>query len=111
MIQPEEIAMTDVTSTRKTAAVFTTYRVTVETPRGAFTLDVPTSQGANAAERRAHMSFVAARYGDLDEVRVIGTALVCMWYAHCENEATVFLDHPVIGAVPACFDCAARSCS
>jgi hypothetical protein len=35
--------------------------------------DVPTFQAQEAAERRAHITVVAADYGDLDEVEVISS--------------------------------------
>ena len=50
-----------------------TWSVTVQTPKGLLLVDVPTFQGQEAAERRAHISVVAAGYGDLDEVEVISS--------------------------------------
>jgi hypothetical protein len=29
----------------------------------------------------------------------------CEWFAHCENDATGVMDHPVIGFVPICDRC------
>lgn len=45
--------------------------VTLDTPQGQYVVEVPTFQGQQAAERRAHIALVAAGTGDLDEVKVI----------------------------------------
>jgi hypothetical protein len=47
--------------------------VTVQPPKGLLPVDVPTFQGQEAAERRAHITVVAADYGDLDKVEVISS--------------------------------------
>lgn len=91
----------------RTTPLLVTYRVTIETPKGVFDVDLKTAQGADAAGRRAWMSLVQARHGDVDEVIVIGTAVVCGWFAGCENVATGETDHPILGNVPTCDTCAA----
>jgi hypothetical protein len=45
----------------------------MQTPRGLLLVDVSTFQGQEAAERRAHLTVVAADYGDLVEVEVISS--------------------------------------
>lgn len=30
----------------------------------------------------------------------------CLWYAACDNEAVIFVKHPIIGNVPTCRRCA-----
>lgn len=42
-------------------------------PGGALELEVPTTLGAEAAERRAKMTAVAKGWGDLDEVEILGS--------------------------------------
>lgn len=78
------------------------YRVVLQTPKGVFDVDLKSAQGPEAAARRAHVSLVAAGYGDLDEVTVLSTAVVCGWFAGCEAEATTTVTHPVLGEVPCC---------
>lgn len=82
-----------------------TYRVTVDTPKGTFDVDLKTAQGPDAAGRRAWLSLVQARYGDVDEVKVLQTVPVCGWFAGCDNPATGETPHPIIGAVPTCDAC------
>lgn len=52
------------------------YLVTVDTPRGRAELEVPTTRGPDAAGRRAWMTAVALRWGDVDEITVVSTALI-----------------------------------
>lgn len=33
-------------------------------------------------------------------------ALICEWFAMCDNTATVIVTHPVLGRVPTCEACA-----
>lgn len=47
------------------------YFVTLGTPKGMYDVDLCTMQGPGAAARRAHISMVAAGYGDLDVVKVM----------------------------------------
>lgn len=54
------------------SCTLTHYVVTVDTPKGVFDVELASTTGAQGAARRAHWSMVAARYGDVDEVRVIG---------------------------------------
>lgn len=81
------------------------YRVTVDTPKGAYDVDLISAQGPEAAARRAVWSLVTARYGDLGEVTATATVEICMWYAMCDNVATTKLAHPVLGMVPICETC------
>jgi len=52
------------------------YLVTVDTPQGRAELEVPTLLGPAAAERRAWMTAVQLRWGDVDEITVVSTELV-----------------------------------
>lgn len=83
-----------------------TYRVTVETPKGVYDVELKSAQGADAAGRRAWLGLVQARYGDVDEIIVTGTVAVCGWFAGCENDATGETPHPILGNVPTCDSCA-----
>lgn len=47
------------------------YLVTVSTPKGEAELEVPTTLGPEAAGRRAWLTAVQQRWGDVDEVKVI----------------------------------------
>lgn len=38
-----------------------------------------------------------------------GEAIVCQWFVLCDRTATVAVDHPILGSVPACDRCAARA--
>lgn len=78
------------------------YRVTLQTPRGVFDVDLKSTQGPEAAARRAQWTLIHSRYGDVDEVVVLGTAVVCGWFAGCERLATGWTKHPVLGRVPTC---------
>lgn len=48
-----------------------TWTVVLDTPKGRAELDVPTSLGPDAAERRAVVAAAAMRWGDIDEIRVL----------------------------------------
>jgi hypothetical protein len=48
-----------------------TWTVTLDTPQGQAQLDVPTSLGPDAAERRAILAAASLRWGDIDEIRVL----------------------------------------
>ena len=52
------------------------YLVTIDTPQGRAELEVPTLLGPAAAERRAWMTAVQLRWGDVDEITVVSTALI-----------------------------------
>ena len=52
------------------------YLVTIDTPRGRAELAVPTLLGPDAAGRRARMTAVQLRWGDLDEITVVSTELI-----------------------------------
>lgn len=52
------------------------YLVTIDTPQGRAELEVPTLLGPAAAERRAWMTAVQLRWGDLDEITVVSTELL-----------------------------------
>jgi hypothetical protein len=47
------------------------YLVTLSTPKGQAELEVPSTLGAEAAGRRAWMTGVQLRWGDVDEVQVV----------------------------------------
>ena len=51
------------------------YLVTLDTPHGRAELEVPTLLGPDAAERRAWMTAVRLRWGDIDQITVVSTAL------------------------------------
>lgn len=85
------------------------YRVTLVTPKGVFDVDLKSSQGPEAAARRAQWSLIAARYGDVDEVTIAATVTICGWFATCENEATGTMPHPILGNVPTCDSCRQRA--
>lgn len=52
------------------------YLVTIDTPQGRAELEVPTMLGPAAAERRAWLTAVQLRWGDLDQITVISTELM-----------------------------------
>jgi hypothetical protein len=52
------------------------YLVTIDTPNGRAELEVPTLLGPDAAGRRAWITAVQLRWGDLDEITVVSTELV-----------------------------------
>ena len=52
------------------------YLVTIDTPQGRAELEVPTLLGPAAAERRAWMTAVQLRWGDVDEITVVSTELI-----------------------------------
>lgn len=31
--------------------------------------------------------------------------MICQWWATCTNDAALERDHPILGAVPICYDC------
>ncbi len=45
-------------------------------------------------------------YDDLDYT---GTEAACGWWALCTNTATTTRQHPILGDVPICPDCAAKA--
>jgi hypothetical protein len=47
------------------------YVVTMDTPLGRAVVEVPTTQGSDAAGRRARVGAVAVGWGDIDEVTVV----------------------------------------
>lgn len=47
------------------------YLVVIDTPKGQAELEVPSTLGPEAAGRRAWMTGVQLRWGDLDEVKVV----------------------------------------
>jgi hypothetical protein len=52
------------------------YLVAIDTPQGRAELEVPTMLGPAAAERRAWMTAVQLRWGDVDQITVISTELI-----------------------------------
>ena len=52
------------------------YLVTLDTPKGRAELEVPTTLGPDAAGRRAWMTAVQLRWGDVDEITVVSTELI-----------------------------------
>ena len=52
------------------------YLVTIDTPQGRAELEVPTLLGPAAAERRAWMTAVQLRWGDVDEITLVSTELI-----------------------------------
>jgi hypothetical protein len=52
------------------------YLVTIDTPQGRAELEVATLLGPGAAGRRAWMTAVQLRWGDLDEITVVSTELI-----------------------------------
>ena len=52
------------------------YLVTIDTPQGRAELEVPTLLGPAAAERRAWMTAVRLRWGDIDQITVVSTELI-----------------------------------
>lgn len=88
------------------------YRVALDTPIGEVVVDLNSSTGPDGAARRAQWSLIASRlYGDVDEVTVISTAVICGWFAGCEAEATGTTAHPALGEVPICDEHAAFAAS
>lgn len=82
------------------------YRTIIETPRDILAVDVASHLGPDAAARRAQWTIIASRrHGDVEDVKVIATYLVCTWFALCDNQTTETLDHPVFGAIPICDRC------
>lgn len=53
-----------------------TYLVTLSTPNGEGSIEVPTFQGSEAAARRAKWSAVSVGWGDVDEVTVVSSVLL-----------------------------------
>lgn len=37
-----------------------------------------------------------------------GEQTICQWFAYCVHEASGYVLHPVLGAVPVCHSCALR---
>lgn len=33
---------------------------------------------------------------------------MCEWFALCDNEANGYVDHPILGSVQTCSDCAGK---
>lgn len=82
------------------------YRTVIETPYGILHVDVASHLGPDAAARRAQWTIIAAReYGDVEDVQIISTHLVCTWSAMCDNQTTDTLEHPVFGEIPICARC------
>jgi len=52
------------------------YLVTLDTPQGRAELEVPTTLGPDAARRRAWMTAIQLRWGDVDEITVVSTELI-----------------------------------
>jgi hypothetical protein len=52
------------------------YLVTIDTPQGRAELEVPTLRGPAAAERRAWITAVQLRWGDVDEITVVSSELI-----------------------------------
>lgn len=82
------------------------YLVTLDTTQGMMDVDLRTTQGSEAAGRRARWTLINARvYGDVEDVQVISVTTVCSWFAECENPADGTLNHPFLGEVPCCDRC------
>jgi hypothetical protein len=52
------------------------YLVTLDTPKGRAELEVPTTLGPDAAGRRAWMTALQLRWGDVDEITVVSAELI-----------------------------------
>lgn len=50
------------------------YLVTLDTPKGRAELEVPSTLGPEAAGRRAWLTGVQQRWGDVDEVEVVSVS-------------------------------------
>jgi hypothetical protein len=82
------------------------YLVTLDTAKGLMDVDLKTSQGSEAAGRRAQWTLVASRkYGDIEDINVISVTTVCTWFGDCENPADGTEVHPFLGEVPCCNRC------
>lgn len=86
------------------------YRITLDTRKGLMDVDVLSSQGPEAAGRRANLTLVhTRRYGDIDQVHTVAIATVCGWFAACDNISTGAMAHPILGDVPICDRCRAKT--
>ena len=56
----------------------TQYLVTIETPAGVYEIEVPSTQGSEAAGRRAIFAIASAyeRTTDLDRIKVLDTEII-----------------------------------
>lgn len=84
------------------------YRSIVETRRDLLAVDITSALGPEAAARRAQWTIIASRrHGDIDDIKVIATYLVCTWFAMCDNQTETLIKHPVFGEIPICDRCRA----
>jgi len=83
------------------------YRVILATKAGEMEVDLNSTQGPEAAGRRARFTLVhARRYGDIDQVSVIAVLRVCAYALGCDRLADGMITHPITGPLPCCAGCA-----